>query len=110
MVNSDRMSDALRALGLCAKAGRLIYGTPLICEALKTKKQIFLVVETSDNSENTQKKLCDKCGFYGVELIRVELDGNSLSGAIGKSGRISAAAVTDENLCRMLRGAMKSET
>ncbi|MBQ8440971.1 MAG: ribosomal L7Ae/L30e/S12e/Gadd45 family protein [Clostridia bacterium] len=100
----------LSALGLCRKAGKLICGTPMICDALRSAKKPYLVIMASDNSENTQKKLFDKCSFYGVELIRVELDGNSLSGAIGKSGRISAVAVTDENLCRMLRGAMKSET
>ena len=109
MVNSDRMSDALRALGLCAKAGRLIYGTPLICEALKTKKQIFLVVETSDNSENTQKRLRDRCAFYGVPKYRLNVDGNTLAGALGKNSRISAVAITDEQLCRLVLGKLKEE-
>lgn len=109
-LGSNSHQKLLSALGLCRKAGKLICGTPLICDALRSAKKPYAVIMASDNSENTQKKLCDKCGFYGVELIRVELDGNSLSSAIGKSGRISAVAVTDENLCRMLRGAMKSET
>ena len=61
MIENQVAADVLRALGLCAKAGKLVYGTPLICEALKAKKQVFLVVETSDNSENTQKRLRDRC-------------------------------------------------
>ena len=107
----EKMSrgNVLGALGICAKAGKLICGTPLICEALKAKKQIFLVVEASDNSENTQKKLRDKCGFYGVELTTPDLDGDQLGRAIGKSGRISAVAITDENLCRLVMGAMRIE-
>ena len=100
----------LSALGLCRKAGKLICGTPMICDALRGAKKPYAVIMASDNSENTQKKLGDKCGFYGVELIRVELDGEILSSAIGKSGRISAVAVTDENLCRLIKGAIKSES
>ena len=92
----------LGALGICAKAGRLICGTPLICEALKAKKQIFLVVEASDNSENTRKRLKDRCAFYGVERIRLECDGDALAQALGKSGRVAAAAITDEQLCRLV--------
>lgn len=100
----------LSALGLCRKAGRLICGTPLICEALRSEgKRPHTVIMASDNSENTQKKLRDKCSFYGVELITPALNGDQLSSAIGKSGRISAVAITDENLCRLIMSAMKNE-
>ena len=100
----------LSALGLCRKAGKLICGTPLICEALRSDgKKPYAVIMASDNSENTQKKLRDKCGFYGVELTTPDLDGDQLGRAIGKSGRISAVAITDENLCRLVMGAMRIE-
>lgn len=102
-------ADVLRALGICAKAGRLICGTPLICEALKAKKTVFLVVEATDNSENTQKRLRDRCAYYGVEKYRLETDGDTLARALGKSGRVSAAAITDEQLCRLVRGKLKQE-
>ena len=100
----------LSALGLCRKAGKLICGTPLICDALRSAQKPCAVIMASDNSENTQKKLSDKCAFYGVELIVLSLSGDALSGAIGKSGRISAVAVTDENLYRLLKGAVGKET
>jgi len=109
MVGSDRMADVLRALGLCAKAGKLIYGTPLICEALRAKKQIFLVVETSDNSENTQKRLRDRCAFYGVPKRRINVDGDTLAKELGKNSRTSAVAITDEQLCRLVLGKLKEE-
>ena len=99
----------LGALGICAKAGKLICGTPLICEALKARKSIYLVVETSDNSENTQKRLRDRCAYYGVEKHRLEIDGDTLARALGKSGRVSAAAITDEQLCRLVRSKLKQE-
>lgn len=101
--------NVLGALGICAKAGRLICGTPLICEALKAKKQIFLVVEASDNSENTQKRLRDRCEFYGVKKVRLECDGDALAKALGKSGRVAAAAITDEQLCRLVTEKLSRE-
>ena len=101
--------NVLGALGICAKAGKLICGTPLICEALKAKKQIFLVVEASDNSENTQKRLNDRCAFYGVNKIRLEYDGDALSRARGKSGRVAAAAITDQQLCRLVTEKLNRE-
>ena len=45
----------LQALGLCAKARQLVLGTPMICDALKSKKKPYLVLCASDNSENTAK-------------------------------------------------------
>ena len=99
----------LSALGLCRKAGKLICGTPLICDALRSAQKPCAVIMASDNSENTQKKLRDKCAFYEVELLTPDLDGDALSRAIGKSGRMSAVAVTDENFYRLLQGALEKK-
>lgn len=101
--------QALLALGLCAKAGKLICGTPMICEALKGKRKPFLVVEASDNSGNTAKRLDDRCAFYGVRKIRLTADGETLAGAVGKRGRVAAVAVTDEQLCRLVCGKLEEE-
>ncbi len=107
---SGGIPSVLSALGLCAKAGKLICGTPLICEALKAKKKIFLVAESWDNSDNTKKRLQDRCGFYGVEKIRLKCDGDTLAKALGKHGRVSAAAITDEQLCRLVLSKVRSGT
>jgi len=105
-MQSDR---TLRALGLCAKAGKLICGVPLICEALKNPKKPGLVLEASGISENSSKRLHDRCAYYGVKLVLLEADADALSNAVGKSGRIAAVAVTDENLCRLLNGTVVQE-
>lgn len=99
----------LSALGLCRKAGGLIFGTPLVCDALKSAKKPFLVIAASDNSQNTTKRLRDRCAFYGVELKELAMSGDSLAHAIGKSGKISAVAVTDANLCRLVQNAMQAK-
>ncbi|MBE6590222.1 MAG: 50S ribosomal protein L7ae [Ruminococcaceae bacterium] len=100
----------LRALGLCAKAGRLITGVPMICEALKTGKKLFLVIEPSDNAKNSSKRLHDRCAYYGVPLHTVSYDGETLSHAVGKSARIAALAVTDENLSRLVLSGLEAKT
>ena len=91
----------LHALGLCARARALICGTPMVCEALRNAKKPYLVLEASDNSENTAKKLADKCSFYGVTLVRLPFDGDALARAIGKHARVAAGAINDENLCKL---------
>lgn len=102
MQNEHHAEKTLRALGLCAKARRLICGTPMICDALRSNKKPLLVVSASDNAENTAKKLTDKCTYYGVRLVTVEADGDTLAAAVGKKSRVAAVAVTDENLCRLV--------
>lgn len=96
----------LGALGLCAKARALVCGTPMVCEALAGKRKPFLTVLAADNSEATDKRLGDKCRYYGVPAVRVGYDGETLARAVGKSGRLAAVAITDENLCRLVRGTL----
>lgn len=100
-MTSDKL---LQSIGLCAKAGALIVGTPMICEALKaSKKRICLILSASDNSDNTAKRLRDRSTHYGITLHILEVDGVRLGRAIGKSGHVAAVAVTDENLCRLVQ-------
>jgi len=92
----------LRALGLCSKAGKLITGVPMICDAMSAGKAPFLVVAAGDNAKNSEKRLGDKCAYYGVRLCTLDTDGETLARAVGKTARLAAVAVTDENLCRLV--------
>ena len=93
----------LSAVGLCVKAGKVIFGVPMICDALKRggKNAPLLVLESSDNSENTHKKIADKTEFYGVRTVRLQCDGATLASALGKTSSLAAVAITDEQMCRM---------
>lgn len=93
----------LSSLGLCSKAGKLIFGVPMIIEAMQKKKRIYLVLEAGDTSDNTHKKITDKCSFYGVEKIRLEADSGALSSAVGKSSSLAAIAITDEGFYKMIK-------
>ncbi len=92
----------LGAIGICAKAGRIVCGTQMICEALKKREKPVLVVAAADNSENTEKRLRDRCTYYRVPLYVTQTDGDRLAKAVGKGNRISAVAITEERLGRMV--------
>ena len=93
----------LSSLGLCARAGKLIFGVPMICDALLGggKKMPLLVFEAADTSENTHKRIADKTEFYGVRTVRLQCDGATLASALGKTSSLAAVAITDEQMCRM---------
>ena len=57
MMKADQTSALLFALGLCAKAGKLVFGVPMVCEALKKQKSVVLVCSASDNAPNSAKRL-----------------------------------------------------
>ena len=99
--NNERL---LSGLGLCVKAGKVVFGVPMICEAMRKggKSAPKMVLEASDTSDNTHKRLCDKCSYYGVRLVRLECDGITLASAVGKSSQLGAVAVTDQGLVCML--------
>ena len=102
-------SKTLNALGLCARARRLVCGTPQVCEALRGSEKPFLVLAPSDNSENTAKRLRDRCAFYHVRLVVLDVDADRLSSAIGKQGRVAAVAITDPNLYRLVADTLRDE-
>lgn len=108
------MSDEknlLGIIGLCRGAGKAIIGTEMVCDFLRKKgkksdggeKVGILVLEASDTSENTHKKISDKCIYYNVKHIRLEATCEILGKAVGKRATASVA-VTDPNFCRAILG------
>ena len=90
----------LTTLGLCAKARKLVFGTEQICDALREGKTVCLVLEASDTSPNTHKRLTDRTAYYGVRHVRIEADTVALGSAVGKRTAVAAVAITDGGLCR----------
>ncbi len=94
----------LSTIGLCARARKLIPGTPMVCEAMRKggRAAPLLVLEASDTSENTHAKLTSKCAYYGVPHRRIPADTATLGHAIGKSGAVAAVGITDPELLRAI--------
>ena len=99
---NGRQDRLLSSLGLCVRAGKVIFGVPMICEALR-RGTPRLVLEAVDTSDGTHKKITDKCTHYGVECIRLACDGATLAAALGKSAVLAAVAVTDDRMAEMVR-------
>ena len=102
-LEENAVRDALlHALGLCARARGLIFGVPMICDALAGKQKPYLVISAVDNAENSAKRLRDRCAFYSVRLAICDVRGEELAHAVGKTGHLAAVAVTDANLSRLV--------
>ena len=92
----------MSTLGLCARAGGLVIGTPMVCEALRIpphkKGRVLAVLEAGNTSENTHHKLVSKCAYYHVPLYRLTVSTEALARAIGKSAATAAVGVTHQGL------------
>ena len=86
-------------LGLCQKAGKLVSGEFSVENAIKSGKAYMVIVST-DASDNTKKKFKDKCDFYEVPIAEFG-DKEGLGRAIGKEVRTSVA-VTDAGFAKAL--------
>lgn len=89
----------LGVIGLCRGAGRAVIGTSMICETLRRGVGDVIVIEASDTSDNTHKKITDKCAYYKVRHVRIESDSLTLGAAVGKSA-VAAVMINDAGFCR----------
>lgn len=86
-------------LGLAQRAGKLITGEELVVKAVRSK-QVHLVILSGDASDNTKKKLTDKCRSYDIPL-RLFADRYRLGHYIGKEQRV-VIGVKDHGFAREL--------
>ena len=102
----------LSTLGLCARARKLVMGTPMVCEALRAggKSPVLAVVEASDTSENTHGKLVSKCTYYRVPHYRLTVSTERLARAVGKTGAVAAVGIIDMNLFKALARYLPEKT
>ncbi len=98
------MSGAMRYIGIAKKAGRLVFGTDMVCDKLRRGGR-YAVFAASDISETTKKKLTDKCAFYGAELIFIPETGAELGHGIGKTGSVAAVYIDDGGLSSVAKNA-----
>ena len=92
--------NLLGVIGLCRAAGKAVIGVPMVCEMLAKGKEA-IVIEASDTSDNTHKKITDKCAYYKAKHIRINATCEALGRAVGKSA-VGAVATTDESFCRAI--------
>ena len=106
MANTDT-KRALSMIGLCKKAGRLTSGVPLVCDAVR-EGRAFLTVYASGASENSVKRVTDKCKSYDTLVMSVDVTPEELAKAIGKSGAVAAVAILDRGFAEAIAKILNS--
>ncbi|WP_209122347.1 YlxQ family RNA-binding protein [Alkalihalobacillus sp. BA299] len=89
----------LSLLGLAARARKIVSGEELVIKEIR-KRQVQLVIVSTDASEGTTKKVNDKCNFYNTP-IRVTGTRDVLGQAIGKRERV-VLGVIDQGFANKL--------
>lgn len=93
-LSPEAAKKVLGVLGLARRARRLVSGTQIVCDSLKERKALFVAV-ASDASDNTKKRLFDRCAFYKKQIIILPVSSEALGAAIGRGGDCAAVALTD---------------
>ncbi|HLR53116.1 MAG TPA: ribosomal L7Ae/L30e/S12e/Gadd45 family protein [Pseudogracilibacillus sp.] len=89
----------LSLLGLAFRAGKCILGEELILKEVR-KGRVKLLLYADDISNQSQKRLLNKCVTYNVAHMKVG-SRQELSQAIGKQDRV-AIAITDSGFAQKL--------
>lgn len=92
-------SKLLTLLGFAQKSGKLSSGDET-CELNLKKKRVKLIVLANDITDHGNQKWQRLCEQYGVPL-RVGVDRDTLSAAIGKGNR-TVFAVLDSGFARKI--------
>ncbi len=93
-------NKTLSLLGLASKAGKVISGSEVVIKAIQ-KNQVYLVLIAKDASENTKKKIIDKCTYYNV-THKITYNSDELGKSIGKESR-KVVAITDRGFSNKLK-------
>lgn len=90
-------------LGMACRARKISTGDAIINEIRSKKAKLIVIAE--DASDNTKKKITDKCQYYGVDYVFVE-SSMLLSQAIGKVNRM-AISINEEGFAKSIKTCLK---
>ena len=97
MSDMNKNHKLLGMLGLASRARKIVTGTELVTEKIKSGKPVEIVVISSDVSQNTLKKIVNCCEYYGIEYKQSSFTQDEISHAVGKSCLVSSVAIIDSN-------------
>ena len=95
--------EILNFIGLMNRAGALITGTDMVINGVRSGKVKFVLLD-NEVSENTLKKITDKCKYYNVSYIVMPV-GTDLGLAIGKASR-KVVGITEQHFIKALKEKM----
>ena len=98
VMESIDKKKALNLLGMATRARKLISGEEQVLQSIQ-KEKVNLVICTTNSSENTVKKIKNKCEYYEIPFIQ-QFTTEEVSQAIGK--RRSIIAIADQGFTKSL--------
>ena len=107
----NRSDQRLRGmLGFAMRAGKVLIGTELVCRtAAKTKGTIKLVLIANNASEGTKKKITNKCEFYRLRTVQINLSTDELGALLGKTYSPAVIGITDDGFAKEIENAAAGE-
>ena len=98
--DAEREKRLLSTAGFARRAGKIAMGTQLLCESMR-RNEVLLVIEASDTSDNTHKRITDKVAFYGVPYVRLStVTASEMGAAFGKTGALGVVGITEAGFVR----------
>lgn len=95
------MKNALGTIGLCRRAGKLIFGFDAVKdEVMKPDSKISGVIVADDLSEKSEKEVRFICDKYGKDVNKPGVTMDEIKGVIGKYTGI--LGILDDGLYRSI--------
>lgn len=95
-----RLNETEFFLSLAARGNNVVSGETAVLNAVRSGSAYIVIIST-DASDNTRKKFGDKCSYYGIPWY-IYGTKEGIAHAIGKELR-STVAVTDPGLGEQIR-------
>ena len=102
-----KQNKTLSQLGLCRRAGKLETGEEPVLISI-TEQNAKLVIFSTDISEQTAKKIIDKCNTYKVPYVQL-FDRYELGAAVGHAARV-VVAIKDKGFATMITRSLETNT
>ena len=97
----EKSKKLLGAVGLAARARKLISGSEMCVETMRAGKGKLLII-ASDVSENTRNKLVKTALFHKTPYMLADIDKAQLSNAAGKLSDSAAIIMMDEGFVKII--------
>ena len=101
------MKKYLGVIGLAKRAGKLASGTESVLDAIRAGKSALVLI-AADASEDTRKRICDKCAFYGGRYVVLSASKTELAAVLGRNDT-AAASFLDASFVKAFEASLARE-
>lgn len=101
------MTELSGPLGLCIRARACSYGFENT-QYMMQKKRSFLVLVDKSISENSLKRIQDKCNYYDVDIVKLDL--SEVKDKLRITENVRIISINDINFKKLIEKRLKGET